>query len=135
MVGRRGREDADRPRPAGEVEPRSAVHRADRAPPRSAMSPAAATSQADSPPCWMKASNRPLATYASASAAEPIDREIRIWLRTSRARDVAARPDSAIEITKSDSLSLSEVAIGRPSSSAGPVARGRERLVPGRDPR
>ena len=33
-----------------------------RAPPRSAIRPAAATSQADSPPCWMNASNRPLAT-------------------------------------------------------------------------
>ena len=32
------------------------------APPRSAISPAAATSQADRPPCWMNASNRPLAT-------------------------------------------------------------------------
>ena len=79
-------------------------------------------SQFDMPPCWMKASNRPLATYASASADEPIDREIRISLRTARARVAADRPESAIWITKSDSLSLSDAVIGRSLSVAGPSA-------------
>ena len=40
--------------------------------------------------------------------------------RTFRARVVAARPDNAMEITKSDSFSLSETMTGRPSSVAGP---------------
>ena len=91
------------------------------APPRSAISPAAATSQADKPPCWMKASNRPLATYASASAAEPIEREMRIDLRTLRARLVAARPLSDIEITKSDSFSLSDGTYRAPVERRGSV--------------
>jgi len=56
------------------------------------MRPEAATSQADSPPCWTNASNRPVAPYASARAAEPIEREMRIALRTLRARLAAARP-------------------------------------------
>ena len=63
-----------------------------RAPPRSAISPAAATSHADNPPCWMKASKRPLPTYASARAAEPIEREMRIARRTARDRLAAALP-------------------------------------------
>ena len=62
-MGRRRGQDADRLRVAcREVEPRAAVIEVTVAPPRSAMSPAAAMSQADSPPCWTKASNRPLAT-------------------------------------------------------------------------
>ena len=106
------------------------------APPRSAMRPAAATSQADSPPCWMNASNRPLATYARASAAEPIERGMRIALRTFRARVAAARPLSDIEMTKSDSCSLSEAVTAwlpaeRPTAGR-PVDRRRERLVAGR---
>ena len=95
------------------------------APPRSAISPAAATSQADRPPCWMNASNRPLATYARASAAEPIVRGMRIALRTLRARVATARPLSDIEMTKSVSLSLSDAVTAwldepRSSSVAGP---------------
>ena len=74
----------------------------------------------------MKASNRPFATYASASAAEPMLREMRIALRTFRARDAALRPLSDIETTKSDSFSLSEARTGRPLSVAGPSHRGRE---------
>ena len=50
------------------------------------MSPAAATSQSERPPSCTYASKRPLATYASASAAEPMSREMRIALRTLRAR-------------------------------------------------
>ena len=67
------------------------------APLRSAIRPAAATSQADSPPCWTNASNRPLATYARARAADPIDREIRIALRMFRARVATDRPSRAID--------------------------------------
>ncbi len=103
-----------------------------RAPPRSAISPAAATSQADRPPCWTNASNRPLPTYARASAAEPIERGIRICLRTLRERVAAARPLSAIEITKSDSLSLTDAWIGPPVEDRRAVGRRAERLVAGR---
>ena len=71
------------------------------APPRSAISPAAATSQADSPPCWMNASNRPLATYASASAAEPMSREMRIALRTFAS---AGRGGPAVERQRDDEV-------------------------------
>jgi hypothetical protein len=76
----------------------------------------------------MKASNRPFAMYASANAADPIDREMRIAFLTLRARVTTDRPDRAIEITKSDSLSLSDAVtawLGRPRgdvSSAGPSA-------------
>ena len=78
------------------------------APARSAMSPAAATSQADMPPDWTKASNRPFATYARASAEEPIVRDTRIALRTARARVATARPPSARWTTQSVSASFSE---------------------------
>src|SRR4029079_6928846 len=84
--------------------------------------PPAITSQFDIPPCWMKASNRPFATYARPSADEPIEREIRICFRIARARLTTARPPSAIWTTKSDSLSLSEAVIGSPLSVAGPSA-------------
>ena len=70
-------------------------------PARSAISPAAATSHADIPPDWRNASNRPFATYASASAAEPVLRDARMALRTARARVATARPPSASETTKS----------------------------------
>src|SRR4029078_8776454 len=98
------------------------------APPRSAISPAAAMSHGDSPPCWMKASKRPFPTYDSAMAAEPIDRGIRMALRTFRFRVAADRPDSAIETTKSESVSLSDHSIAKLSvpsvdiSIAGPPA-------------
>ena len=46
----------------------------------------------------MNASNRPLATYARASAAEPIERDTRIALRIARARLDDRPPDSASEI-------------------------------------
>ena len=82
------------------------------APARSAMSPAAATSQADMPPDWTNASNRPFATYASASADEPIVRDTRIALRVARARVATARPPSARWTTQSVSVSFSEARIG-----------------------
>ena len=106
-----------------------------RAPPRSAISPAAAMSHVDSPPCWMNASNRPLPTYASASAAEPIEREMRMARRTARDRLTAARPLSAIEMTKSETLSLSDALIAlarrpeRRRQQRGSIGRGRERLA------
>src|SRR5829696_4073594 len=76
------------------------------APARSAIRPAAAMSHDDSPPCWTKASKRPLPTYASASAAEPIDLETRISFRIVRARPRFWAPESEIDTTKSDSRSL-----------------------------
>ena len=45
---------------------------------------------------------------------------MRIALRTLRARLAAVRPLSDIEITKSDSFSLSEARTGRPLRVAGP---------------
>ena len=92
------------------------------APPRSAMRPAAAMSHAERPPAWMNASNRPLATYASASAAEPMLRDTRIALRVARTRPATPRPDSASEATRSSSRSLSDTTTARPSSVAGPPA-------------
>ena len=65
MMRIRGGEHADRPRGVADVQPGAAVHRRHPAPPRSAISPAAAMSHADRPPCWMKASKRPFATYDS----------------------------------------------------------------------
>src|SRR5262249_3928392 len=69
------------------------------APARSALSPAAATPHADIPADWRNASNRPFATYASASAAEPMFRDTRIALRIAPTRLVTARPPSASDTT------------------------------------
>ena len=71
------------------------------------------------------------ATYASASAADPIERGMRIALRTFRARVVAVRPLSDIEMTKSDTRSLSEAWIGSPAERRRTVDRRREQVVTG----
>ena len=99
------------------------------APARSAMSPAAATSHADIPPDWMNASNRPFATYASASADEPIVRDTRIALRTACARVATARPPSARCTTASLSSSLAEARISVVAQPCRAVRDGRERLA------
>src|SRR3954447_6946992 len=46
-------------------------------------------------------------------AADPIERGIRIALRTFRFLVAADRPDNAIDTTKSDSLSLSDASIAK----------------------
>ena len=77
-------------------------------------------SQADSPADWISASNRPLPTYARASADEPIERDTRTALQIARTRVAAARPPSASATTKSDSCALSEARMGRSPRHAGP---------------
>ena len=99
------------------------------APPRSAISPAAATSQADMPPDCRNASNRPFATYASASAAEPVLRDARTARRTARPRVATARPPRASETTQSVSRPCADAWTTRSPEHRRPVGGRPERLA------
>ena len=83
------------------------------APARSAISPAAATSHGERPPFWTNASNRPFATYASASAALPMRR----WMRISGAIRALPHQPAAPDDGQADDV-VGERLLGRGRRSA-----------------
>lgn len=125
---RRGGEDPDRLGRVRQVEPAVPVHRGD----LGATALRDEAGRGDVPRRQTALLDEriepPVRDVGEERAADPIEREMRIALRTARARVATARPLRAIEITKSVNRSLSEAWIAwlpspsDPDSRAGPFA-------------